>query len=54
MELTGLSLTVGTVDGTGKILTFSMVPSYIAVTIPQNVAEINAVGTPGTGAKFLL
>jgi hypothetical protein len=52
MELTGLSLTVGTVDGTGKILTFSMVPSYIAVTIPQNVASMNAVGTPGTGAKF--
>ena len=51
-ELTGLSLTVGTVDGTGKILTFSMVPSYIAVTIPQNVAAMNAVGTPGTGAQF--
>lgn len=51
-ELPGASITVDSVDGSGKILTFT-VSALTAVTLmPTSIAAMTAVGGDGTGAVF--
>ena len=50
-EQKGAIITVNTVDSNGKILTFTVVAGC-TLPVPQNVSSMNAVGTPGAGAKF--
>ncbi len=54
LSITELSavLAVASVDGAGKILTFTITTASTATTVPQDVAAMSATGGTGTGAKF--
>jgi hypothetical protein len=51
---TASTLTVASVDGAGKILTFTLAAlgsPVLPATVPQNVASVGATGGTGSGAK---
>jgi hypothetical protein len=50
-DLSGLAVAVNTVDGSGKILTYTA-SGWTATTIPADIAAMNASGGSGSGAVF--